>query len=85
MISGFQGTSYPEDQPGQHLVLQPMIQPLVDKILGEVTPYDFNLRRGTLQGSVLPPCEVDLGSTKLATKFRTEAAKLSRAHLYFNP
>ncbi len=91
VISGFQGTSYPEDQPGQRLILQPLIQPLVDKILGEGTPYDINPRRGVLRGSAMPPCEVDLGSTKLATKFRAEAARLSKAkqegmaHLYFNP
>lgn len=91
VISGLQGSVYPEDQASQRQILLPIIQPLVDKILGEGTPFDLYPRRGALRGTTLPPCEVDLGTTKLASKFRTEASRLSKAkhegmgHLYFNP
>ena len=50
MISGLQGSTYPEDREGQRQVLLPLIQPIVDKVMGEGTPFDLNPRRGTLRG-----------------------------------
>ena len=91
VISGFRGTSYPDDLSGQQSLIRPLVEPLVAKVLGLVVLFELYPRRGTLRGGVLPPCEVDFKDSGVATRFRTEAACLSRAkqegmlQLYFNP
>ena len=91
VISGFRGTVYPEDIPGQHALLRPLIEPILLKVLGSVPVFELFSRRGFLRNSVIPPCEVDLKDPSLASRFRSEAARLSRAkhdgfsQLYFNP
>ncbi len=89
-MTGIQGTSYPDDIPGQKTIYKAMLGPLVQTILGEVD-FEVSTRRGTLRGTSLPPVEIDLKEVALATRFRTECARLSRAkqngltNVYFNP
>jgi hypothetical protein len=90
-LSGFRGSTYPEDIAGQRALFEPLIKPVVVLILGADVPFDLIPRRGAVRSGVLPPCEVDLRSPGLAQKFRTEGARLSRAKqhglekIYFNP
>ena len=90
VISGFRGTSYPDDQLLQKQVYEPLVSP-VATILGQGVVYELFLCRGVLRGSTLPPCDVSFVSPAVATRFRIEGARLSRAkqeglaHLFFNP
>lgn len=90
-MSGFRGASYPDDLQGQQDLIRPMLEPIIVLVLGNMVPYDLYTRRGAIRGQTLPPCEVDFKDPVLATRFRSEAARLSRAkhdvlvHLYFNP
>lgn len=91
VISGFRGETYAADIAGQQAQLLPLVAPIVDLVLGPGIEYEIIPRRGVLRNSILPPCEVDFRTHVIATRFRTEAARLSRAkheglsHIYFNP
>ncbi len=91
VVSGFRGTSYPDDQLLQKQVYEPLVGPVVAAVLGQGVVYELFPRRGVLRGSTLPPCDVSFVSPAVATRFRMEGARLSRAkqeglaHLFFNP
>lgn len=63
----------------------------MELVLGSGVEFDVFPRRGVVRNSTLPPCEVDFRVVGVATRFRTEAARLSRAkherlaNLFFNP
>ncbi len=78
-VSGFPGTSYPDDVTGQHAIYKPLLDAVVIQLLGQGIEYDLNTRRGAIRRGTLPPVEVDLRVPQLALKFRTEGARLSRA------
>jgi hypothetical protein len=90
-VSGFTGTSYPDDVPGQNAIYKALLDPVVTLLLGAGVEYDLFTRRGAIRRGTLPPVEVDLRLPNLALKFRMEGARLSRAkqqglgHLFFNP
>jgi hypothetical protein len=90
-LSGLRGTSYPEDLAGQKAVYKPLVEAIIEQVLKEKLEFDLYPRRGTLRGTSLPPCEVDLKDNAWAMKLRTEGARLSRAKteglatVYFNP
>ena len=91
VVSGLQGSNYPSDLTGQKNVFKQVIGPIVVLILGADVEFDVYPRRGMLRGSSLPPVEVDLKTTALANRFKTEGARLSRSKqnglgaVYFNP
>lgn len=90
MVSGLRGSSYPDDLPGQTAMVRPMLEPIVRIVMGSDVPFELYTRRGAVRGHVLPPCEMDFKDPSVASRFRSEAARLSRAkheglaHLYFN-
>ncbi len=91
MITGLQASAYPEDAPSQKKVYVELLTPIVEKILGTGVEFEVSQRRGFLRGTVLPPVEIDLKQVQLASRFRAEGARLSRAKqhglgsVYFNP
>lgn len=91
VISGLQGTTYPGDLTGQKNAFIAILGPIVEMILGAGIEYDVYPRRGVMRGRSLPPVEVDLKIPSLATRFKAEGARLSRAKqnglgsVYFNP
>jgi hypothetical protein len=90
-VSGFLGSTYPDDLPSQRALFVPLIEPLITQLVGPGTPYELFPRRGGLKNGTLPPVEVDLKTQVNALKFKTEGSRLSRAKqpgfatLYFNP
>ncbi len=91
VITGLQASAYPEDAPGQKKVYVDLLTPIVERILGTGVEFELSPRRGFLRGTVLPPVEIDLKQVQLASRFRAEGARLSRAKqhglgsVYFNP
>jgi hypothetical protein len=91
VVTGLQGSTYPDDTPGQKAIYEALLGPLVELVLGAGVEYEISTRRGQLRGSGLPPVEIDLKIVPLAVKFRSECARLSRAkqhglaNVYFNP
>ncbi len=57
-ISGFPGTSYPDDLAAQRALFQPLVEVLVTNLLGPGTPFELHPRRGMIRNGSLPPCEV---------------------------
>lgn len=91
MITGLQGSTYPEDAASQKKLFDTLLEPIVKLVLGDGIDYELAPRRGFLRGTVLPPVELDLKVVALATRFRVECARLSRSkqhgltNVYFNP
>ncbi len=71
-MTGLQGSTYPEDAPGQKAVYEAHLGPLVQLVLGAGVEYEISTRRGQLRGSCLPPVEIDLKVVPLAVKFRSK-------------
>ncbi len=57
-VSGFTGTSYPDDLPGQKTMYSALLKPLVELVLGPGTEFELFPRRGAIRNGTLPPCEV---------------------------
>lgn len=79
VVSGFKGTTYPDDLSGQQAMLRPLVEPIVTLVLGQEAKFEVYPRRRQLRNSTLPPCEVEFFDPIIATRFRSEAARLSRA------
>jgi hypothetical protein len=57
-VSGFLGSSYPDDIPSQKTIYLPLMEPIVGQILGLGTNFELYPRRGVVKNGTLPPCEV---------------------------
>jgi hypothetical protein len=63
-VSGFTGSTYPDDLPSQKSLFGALLKPLVEKVLGPGTEFELFPRRGAIRNGTLPPCEV-LGCNEL--------------------
>jgi hypothetical protein len=59
-VSGFPGSSYPEDLAAQRAVFQPLVEVLVKNLLGDGVTFELHPRRGMIRNGSLPPCEVTI-------------------------
>lgn len=57
-MSGFLGSAYPDDIPGQKALYLPLIEPIVTQLLGIGTTFEVHPRRGAVKNGTLPPVEV---------------------------
>ncbi len=59
-MSGFPGTSYPEDLAAQRALFQPLVETLVTNLLGAGVTFELHPCRGMPRNGSLPPCEVSI-------------------------
>jgi len=52
VLSGFTGTSYPDNISGQRAVFMPLIKPNVELIMGPDAQFDLIPRRGHIRNSI---------------------------------
>ena len=81
VVSGLRGTFYPDDLLGQKLVFKALLDPIVHAVLGPGVEFDLLPRRRFLRGNSLPPCEVNLRTCNIASRFKSEGARLSKSRL----